>query len=244
MTSLSDLSSKASDLPIELHSIIEMTTAQLNGHVSEADKSILSHDVASFLDNIHAISDALTVQLSVLASHLCHIADPSSPPSVDRLPIMASNLRNSATQHQPQELYDARLQLASTTSTVLSLHRTLLETSIRILEQTQHGALARHTKASADLQHMRASVLGLQAQIHTLTHAPPPELVAALNEFKKLQGSGEKALRDREGLARRKLELYEKAGEKGMRDLARRKEGLGREIERMEREIGKLEGRH
>lgn len=65
--------------------------------------------------------------------------------------------------------------------------------------------------------------------------------MAALKEFRRQQGSGEKKLKDRESLARRELELYGKAGEKGMRDLARRKGVLLGEIERCEAEVGKLE---
>jgi len=84
-------------------------------------------------------------------------------------------------------------------------------------------------------------MLGLQAKIHTFAHPPPAEFVSALKAFKKQQGSGEKALRDREELARRALELYGRAGERGMRDLAGRKEWLVREIAQMESEIGKLE---
>lgn len=86
-------------------------------------------------------------------------------------------------------------------------------------------------------------MLNLQSKIHTFSNPPPPEFVAALKEFKRQQGSGEKALRDRESLAKRELELYERAGERGMRDLARRKVGLEKEIERMEREIEKLGAR-
>jgi len=84
-------------------------------------------------------------------------------------------------------------------------------------------------------------MLGLQAKIHTFSHAPPVEFVSALKAFKKQQGSGEKALRDREELARRALELYGRAGERGMRDLAGRKVYLLKEVEQMESEIGKLE---
>lgn len=74
-----------------------------------------------------------------------------------------------------------------------------------------------------------------------LAHPPPAEFVAALKEFKKVQGSGERSLRDREQLARRGLELYAKAGEKGMRDLARRKVWVEGEIERVEGEVRSLE---
>jgi hypothetical protein len=66
--------------------------------------------------------------------------------------------------------------------------------------------------------------------------------VDALKEYRKGLGGGKRALWDREALARRELELYGKAGEKGMRDLARRKEGLAKEVERVEAEVKKLEG--
>lgn len=48
-------------------------------------------------------------------------------------------------------------------------------------------------------------------------------------------------MRDREGMARRELELYKRAGEKGMRDLAKRKEWLVSEIGGVEAEASKLE---
>jgi hypothetical protein len=172
---------------------------------------------------------------------LCKIADPSDVPSISGLNTRASKLQDQATQGLPQELQDAHLHLINSASTLLTTHRALLQTSIQILEQTQHGALARHTKSSADLLHTKATLLGLQAKIHTFSHPPPAEFVAALKEFKKSQGNGERALRDREGLARSELRMYEKAGEKGMRDLAGRKEYLAKELVRTEQEIEKLE---
>lgn len=74
-----------------------------------------------------------------------------------------------------------------------------------------------------------------------LAHPPPAEFIAALKQFKKMQGSGEKALKDREQLAKRELDLYRRAGEKGMRDLARRKVWVVGEIARVEQEITVLE---
>lgn len=65
--------------------------------------------------------------------------------------------------------------------------------------------------------------------------------MAALKEFRRSQGSGERALRDREALARQSLGLYAEAGEKGVRELARRKRVLEAERERMEGEIEDLE---
>jgi hypothetical protein len=240
--SLNDLPSRAADLPPELHTVIEIVTAQLNGHVPDSDRSILSSDVDFFLSNIGIISSALSGQLLAIVSHLCKIADPKSPPAISSLHTAATSLYDTTTETLPHDISTARIHLTNTTTTLLTTHLSLLTTGIRILEQTQHGALARHTKSSAELLHTRATVLGLQAKIHTFTHPPPPEFVAALKEFKKAQGTGEKALRDREALARRELELYEKAGERGMRDLSKRKMYLDSEISSVQDEIAKLQG--
>ncbi|KAF2036182.1 hypothetical protein EK21DRAFT_96153 [Setomelanomma holmii] len=241
ISSLSDLPLRAAELPPELHSVIEIVTAQLNGQVPDSDREILSGDMDLFLDGINSIADSLSTELAIVAEHLCTIAHPKDPPAISDLTHRARNIHETATRDLPDQLSIARIDLANTTSNLLHTHLTLLKTSIRILEQTQHGALARHTKSSAELLHMRATVLGLQAKIHTISHPPPPEFVAALKEFKKQQGSGERGLRNREALARQGLELYVKAGEKGMWDLAKRKGVLEREIERMKEEITKLE---
>jgi hypothetical protein len=197
--------------------------------------------VDSFLSNIIPIADALSAQLSVIADFLCKIADPVSQPTIQELSARAGRLQDQAAQNLPQELQDARLRLINSASTLLTTHRQLLQTSIRILEQTQHGALARHTKSSAELLHTKATLLGLQAKIHTFSHPPPAEFVAALKEFKKSQRTGERTLRDRESLAKSELRMYEKAGEKGMRILAKRKEYLDNELARTQKEVEKLE---
>lgn len=238
--SLSDLPSRAIDLPPELHSVIEIVTAQLNGHIQDADGEIISADVEFFVDNISAISDAISTQLGIVVDYLCKLADPKSPPAISNLSMSATSLHQDASKSLPIDLFTARIQLTNTMSSLLTEHLSFLTTSIRVLEQNQHGALARHTKVTAELLQTRATVLGLQAKIHTFARPPPPEFVAALKEFKKAQGSGEKALRDREALAKRELELYEKAGEKGMRDLAKRKQWLMGEMGDVEREIRRL----
>ncbi|EFQ88376.1 hypothetical protein CFE70_003301 [Pyrenophora teres f. teres 0-1] len=247
ITTLSDLGSKAGagadDITPDLHAAIDIVTAQLNNQIPPTDLEILSNDISTFSTNIVTIASAVSTQLGVILSYLCKIADPLSPPAITDLPTRCATLLQTSTQTLPQDLQDARFHLTNTFTALLALHSTLLTTSIKILEQTQHGTLARHTKSSADLLHAKATLLGLQAKIHTYSHPPPAEFVAALKEFKRVQGSGEKALRDREGLATRELELYARAGEKGMKDLARRKERLVGEVEMVESAIGKLERR-
>lgn len=203
---------------------------------------MLAGDIDSFKANITTISEALSQQLTAAATLLCTIASPTSPPAIPDLPARAEQLYTDATSTLPRELAQRKIDLANSAHALLLLHLEVLQTAIRILEQTQHGALARATKTKAELLHARAVVLGLQARIHTHTHPPPAPFVAALKNFRDAQGSSEARLRDREGLALRTLELYRKAGEKGMRDLARRKEGLREELARIEGEIEGLEG--
>ncbi|EUC50406.1 hypothetical protein COCMIDRAFT_81854 [Bipolaris oryzae ATCC 44560] len=238
---LSDLPSKAADLPPELHSLIDIATAQLRGQIPSSDREILSTDLEAFMTNSDIISESLSTLLTKTTSYLCKIADPLNPPSPQDLSARANTLQTDATLTLPDELQTAHLNLTHSFTVLLATHSTLLTTAIKILEQTQQGALARHTRSSADLLHARSVLLGLQAKIHTYSHPPPAEFVDALRQFKKSQGSGEKALRDREALARQELQLYERAGEKGMRELARRKEWILAEVARVEEEVRKLE---
>ncbi|KAH6618922.1 hypothetical protein C7974DRAFT_401142 [Boeremia exigua] len=239
---LTTLPSRAPTLPDELHACIDLVTALLLGQIPDpSDREILSGDTTAFLDNIDIVAAAVSSQLETLTAHLCTIAAPLSPPTPASLSITAENLLSAATLDLPRALASARTQLTNALTSLLSLHRQILETSVRILEQTQHGSLARHTKARAELLHSRATLLGLQARCYTFGHPPPAEFVSALKEFRKSQGSGERALRDREALARQSLKLYEQAGEKGVRELAKRKAYLDAETGRMEDEIEALE---
>ncbi|KAJ4356265.1 uncharacterized protein N0V89_004296 [Didymosphaeria variabile] len=234
---LTTLPSRSATLPQDLHSPIDLVTAQLTGQIPASDRNTLATDTQLFLSNIDIISFALSDQLITTASLLCKIADPKSPPEIEELRSKAEGLRNAATLDLTKDLADEKVHLANLAHTVLTLHFDLLQTSILILERTQHGAIARATSTHAEHIAARAALLGLQAKIHTHTHPPPAEFVKALKNFKAEQGSSEAKLRDREGLARRTLELYGRAGERGMRDLAGRKEVLLNEIGRIE---GKL----
>lgn len=238
---LSTLPSRSPTLPQDLQSPIDLVTAQLNGQIFPSDRDILAADTQFFLSNIDIISSALSDQLTAAATLLCTIADPKQPPSIDELRLKSEEIRSTATLDLPKELADEKVHLANTANTLLTLHLSLLQTSILVLERTQHGALARATSTRAEHIAARAALLGLQAKIHTYTHPPPAEFVRALKNFRAEQGSSEAKLRDREGLAKRALELYGRAGERGMKDLAGRKGALLADIRRMEAEIEDLE---
>ncbi|KAF9738056.1 hypothetical protein PMIN06_002922 [Paraphaeosphaeria minitans] len=238
---LSTLPSRSPTLPQDLHSPIDLVTAQLTGKIPPTDRDILAADTQFFLSNIDIISSALSDQLSTTTTLLCKIADSKQTPAIDELRLKAEQIRSLATLGLPKELADEKVHLANIAHTLLTLHLSLLQTSILILERTQHGALARATSTRADHIAARAALLGLHAKIHTHTRPPPAELVRALKNFRAQQGSSEAKLKDREGLARRILDLYSRAGEKGMRDLAGRKGVLLGEIKRVAADIEGLE---
>ncbi|KAF2185252.1 hypothetical protein K469DRAFT_165170 [Zopfia rhizophila CBS 207.26] len=238
---LADLPSKAGDLPPELHEVTEIITAQLSGHVPDLDREVLEGDVEFFLENVEPISTAISQQLTIVADHLGKIANPKAPPSIPSLPSTSQTLLSSATVDLPAELATERVELANLAYKVLTTHRQVLETVIRILEQSKHGSISRATKTRAELLNSKAVALGLRARIHSLTHPPPPEFLQALRNFRSSQESTEQVLLDRESLAKKALEHYEKAGSKAMLDIARRAEYLRKEIARTEAEIGKLE---
>lgn len=241
---LTTLPLQAPTLPDQLHSCIDLVSTLLSGLIPEpSDREILSGDVGVFLDNIDIIASAISSQLETIASHLCVIAGPLCPKPSASLSTTAENLLKTATLDLPRDLTEARTNLTNSLTSVLTLHKQILEASIRILEQTSHGSLARHTKARAELLHSRAKLIGLQARCYSFGHPPPAEFIGALKEFRKSQGSGERALRDREALARQSLRLYEQAGDKGIRELAKRKAYLDAEMDRMGKEIASLERR-
>ncbi|PSN61117.1 hypothetical protein BS50DRAFT_593045 [Corynespora cassiicola Philippines] len=242
LRTLSDLPSKTSELPSELHSMVELAAAQLGGHIQANDREVLIADMSTFHDCISVICEAISNQLTTIVSHLCVISDPLNPPQIMSLNARAAGLKDAATESLPVQISTASVELANTAYQVLSFHRQILQSSIQLLEQTMHGSLARSTRAKAELLHSRATILGLQAKIHTFSHPPPPDFVRALKNFRVSQGISEAALRDRESLARQALKLYEKAGEKGMKDISKRAKHLTDEIRRLENEVARLEG--
>ena len=80
------------------------------------------------------------------------------------LPDRATDLQDAATQGLPSEIAHQRFALANLAHEVLSMHRQILESSIKIMEQTMHGSVARHTKSKAEMLGSKVRLLGLQAR--------------------------------------------------------------------------------
>ena len=77
--------------------------------------------------------------------------------------------------------------------------------------------------------------------IHAATHPPPPALTSALKSYNAHLLSLQAGLRTREQAAEKTLQQYERAGGKGMLEIAGRYAQLTEEIERVKDEIARLE---
>ena len=136
----------------------------------------------------------------------------------------------------------SRLAIAKEASSLHVLYRHILETSIRILEQTIHGSVARNTKAKADYLALVAE--GMSKKL-SLQHG---QLISQLYSTE-----AQETLRTRHGNlqietkttkrnireANDKLEEYKQVG--GMESVAQEYADILKESEKVRAEIARLE---
>lgn len=89
---------------------------------------------------------AISAHIQHNATLLSKLINPAGPPSDLEAGIKSLNESISSTRN---ELSTSRTTLATTTSTLLDLYTRAMKTCIRLLEQTIHGSIARHTRARA-----------------------------------------------------------------------------------------------
>lgn len=100
-------------------------------------------------DNVKHINAALSRKFEQDATVLATMIDPDNPPSGADLTSSINKLKDSISSSQ-STLAESRLSLAQEASNLHELYRQVIERSIRILEQTMHGSVARGAKAEAD----------------------------------------------------------------------------------------------
>ncbi|KAH7046570.1 hypothetical protein B0J12DRAFT_131385 [Macrophomina phaseolina] len=246
-SSLDTISARAADLPDELHEVITIVAAQLNGRIPSSEREILQEDVAYFTEHINPISRALSTYLKSIAIQLCRIAAPEHDPS----PSLIPDLPTIAQDHiddlvaATTALAAHRTRLADLAAAVLDAQTHLMQTVVRILEQTVHGSVARAVRAKAE--HLAAVAKGLELKlgIVLLTSGPSKELGAALERYGGFLGQEREELVHRREIAEERLRALEGAGGPGreglMREIARRYARVEEEIKRVEAEVGRLQ---
>jgi hypothetical protein len=143
-----------------------------------------------------------------------------------------------------KRLNESRISLSNTTSKTLHLHQTLLETTIRRLEQVIHGSVARGTRAQAEYLAHVADGLDKKLQMmekQVMQQVYSPEAKEAIKA--KEQG----LVKENMTLKRRIREMeaihedYDKI--KGIRAVAETYAEVQKEIQKVQSEIERLDDR-
>lgn len=192
--------------------------------------------------SIKPIATALSKSLDQDTKALSLILDPDDPPSTGDLATRVQDLNTSITTSRSQTS-KSRQSLTQEATKLHATYRKLVSTSIRILEQTIHGSVARGTKAKADylatVAEGMSKKLGVQhGQLMVQLYSPEVQdtLVAKRTELEGEIKGAKRRVRE----AEEKLEEYEATG--GMEGLAREYAEVFGESERVKMEVGRLKG--
>ncbi|KAK3696035.1 hypothetical protein LTR37_018177 [Vermiconidia calcicola] len=239
---LQDLFYRPGSLPEDLQELVAVIAALLEGQIAEEDRDLLRDDLVKFKQNIKPISIALSKLFQQDANSLAAIIDPDDPPPVDNLPSQIKDLRTSIATSKATASR-SRLELAQEVSSLHSTYRQAIETSIRILEQTIHGSVARSTKAKADYLVLVAE--GMSKKL-SLQHG---QLMSQLysSEMQEVLRTKAEEIETRSRTTKRKvreaeekLEEYRKAGG-GLKGMAMEYAEILKESERVKAEVARLQ---
>jgi hypothetical protein len=248
----------------QLQEFVTIAAASLSGELAPEDREIALDELEGFKvyfhllhtcpdisglanplmkENVTAVAQALSKQLHQNSTRLASVLSPDSPTPVEELPSRIHQLQENIAISRSQ-LATSRTNLATQMSDLHTLHRQVLESCIRILEQTIHGSVARGTKAKADYLVLVAEgmskKLGVQyAKLVQQVYSPETQkaLKTKAQDLEAEILSTKRKVRD----AAEKLEQYEKV--RGMEGIVREYAEIIRECERVGAEVGRLEGR-
>jgi len=213
--------------------------------VASEDRAILNSDIGFFLESINPVSEAVSDHLVTIAKLLTQISYPedslndNAQSRIPSLPAAAVSLLQ-GNASKASSLASKRTALADLAAAVLATHRQLLETAIRILEQTMHGAVTRGVRARAEHLSVVAKGMELKLRVIMQTLSPDEELLSALEAYTPHLAATTKMLLSREKAAKGTLQRYEVAGP-GMEDIAARYASVCKEIDSVNGEIERLE---
>ena len=194
-----------------------------------------------FKENIKPIATALSKQFASDLQSLATLLDPDNPPSSQNLVPSVQELKAAIANTQTKE-NASRLLLAQESAKVHALNRQATECSIRLLEQTLHGVVARGSKAKADYLAVVAEGMGKKLSLQhgqLMAQVYSPEVQDVLSaKSDELEGRARKLKRDiRE--AEERLDGYSKIG--GMEGVAREYAEVLAQTERVQAETARLE---
>ena len=161
---------------LQLQEVIDTVSTQLIARLSPLERDLLSDDLMYFLKHLQPIGEALSSELSKVALHLRRIASPEEVGQDSR--TKAPNLsylvqkRRKGLSLAKESLADSRFKLAMAASSVLEIHRDIIETAIRLLEQTKYGSVARGIRAQTE--HLAIVAESMDAKLQYGVHSTAP----------------------------------------------------------------------
>lgn len=218
-------------------------TLSLNASMWRSYVRLTSSELTSTQGYLIPIRTAISQRLDQDISIFRRLLEPGSHTAVTEIPRTVQQMKNEVTGSQT-ELSRSRLALAQEIQQLHALYRQVMETSIRILEQTIHGSVARGTKAKADylatVAEGMSKKLGVQhAQLMQQVYSP--EMQEALRGRVEAMQSESVALRRKVREAEARREEYRAA--RGMQGMVKEYAEILRESQRVEEEISRLERR-
>ncbi|OBT74868.1 hypothetical protein VF21_06738 [Pseudogymnoascus sp. 05NY08] len=247
-TSSSRQSTPAAEIPLpaELTELIILLTLSL--------KSPSPLQLPNLSSNLQTIAALVSTHLTAHALPLTRLINPHTNPSFlhRQIPSLASSvlaLREQITTLRLR-LASSRAEVANLTVKLLEIYTAQAAAVIRVLEQTTHGSLSRHSRAHAELLSLSCCTTAVEAQqkwrtAENLVYGP--EATRALGVYREHLRDGRVRMESRKGGAERELARYgwgrEGGKERVMREIARvwgEMEGEGEEVRG---DIGRLRGR-
>ncbi|KAK1055194.1 hypothetical protein LTR74_015844 [Friedmanniomyces endolithicus] len=147
--SLEDSAYRDDSLPDDLRELVALAAAMLGGEVWDEDSGLVNAELESFNTHTTSIGRAISERLNEDASTLRQLLGIENHRSATSITQTIQNLQSSTSTSQIQ-LDRSRLALAGNVEHFHALQRQILESSIRILEQTIHGSVARSTKSKTE----------------------------------------------------------------------------------------------
>ncbi|KAK3650994.1 hypothetical protein LTR56_006045 [Elasticomyces elasticus] len=242
-TILQDLAYRDEALPDDLLELVALMAAMLCGEIAEEDKDLVSAELERFKEHAPHIAAAISKRLREDSNVLERLlANGESIPQAN-IPANVQQLKNNAAMNRNQ-LAQSRLELVSDIQQLHNLYRQAMEASIRILEQTIHGSVARGTKAKADYLATVAEGMSKKLSVQhgqLLQQVYSSETQEVLKARASAMQDESVALRRKIRDAEEKLDQYRSA--KGMQSMATEYAEIVKESEKVKDDISRLEKR-
>jgi len=223
---LYSIANQLQSLPLEVRTSCLIVAGQLRGGLSATEMAMLKDVLDDFTKNASAIAAAISKELQQQATRIAALlasddGRDAPPPDAAQLAANAAKVlaQNGAAA---QKIAQLRARVTDLSNQIAAVHREILEASVRILEQTLHGSVARGLRAKAE--HFAVVAKGLDLKIKILDVSDPlrsnSDLRDALEFYGEHLGDEKRRYETKLREMQNEVEGYER--EKGMAEIGKR----------------------